>query len=325
MKFTVFGAGAVGAFLGGKLALAGNDVTLIARGPHLAAMRDRGLTIKEEGTYLTSQPNITADIQGISDTECLILGVKAYSLSEIAPIIAPKLNPETLVVPAQNGIPWWYFFSHGGGFDGTRLESVDPGGLIENAIPSTQVIGCVVYPAVQLVEPGVVQHIEGDRFSLGELDGSISDRVRALSQAIVGTGLRAPIRSNIRQDIWVKLLGNLAFNPISALTRANMGEIATDRDVSRIVRAMMEEAFAVAEALNIKIPISIDQRILGAEKVGAHKTSMLQDIEAGKPTEIEALLGSVLELGRFTQIPMPFTSSIYACVKLLESVASKNT
>jgi 2-dehydropantoate 2-reductase len=324
MKFTVFGAGAIGAYLGGKLSLAGNDVTLIARGPHLAAMQKNGLILKENGIELLARPHLAENLNGAGTLGCLILGVKAYAMTEIAPLLGSRLDSETLVIPAQNGIPWWYFDSHGGPLEGTRLDSVDPGGVISASIPSTQIIGCVVFPAVEMVEPGIVQHIEGDRFSLGELDGSISDRVRSVAQTITRAGLRAPVRSNIRQDIWVKLLGNLAFNPISALTKASMERISRDETISEIVRGMMEEGVRVADSLGVKIPISIDQRLLGAQKVGSHKTSMLQDIEVGKPTEIEALLGSVLELGRFKGIHMPYITSIYACVKLLEEIHTEN-
>ena len=321
MKFTVFGAGAIGAYLGGKLSLAGNEVTLVARGPHLNAMQKNGLIIKEHGTELFAQPKFCETLDG--NPGCLILGVKAYSLTELAPLLAAKLDPETIIIPAQNGIPWWYFDSYGGPLEGTRLNSVDPGGVIASHIPSGQILGCVVFPAVEMVAPGIIQHIEGDRFSLGELDGSISDRLRLVSRTISSAGLRAPVRSNIRQDIWVKLLGNLAFNPISALTKVSMETISRDQTILEIVRGMMEEAVKVADSIGIKIPLSIDQRLAGAEKVGTHKTSMLQDIEAGKPTEIEALLGSVIELGTIKGIHMPYLTSIYACVKLLESIPSK--
>ena len=323
MKFTVFGAGAIGAYLGGKLSLAGNEVTLIARGPHLTAMQRNGLIIKEHGTELLAQPKLCETLDGIGNLGCLILGVKAYTLTGIAPLLGSKLDPETVVIPAQNGIPWWYFDSHGGALEGTRLNSVDPEGVIANAIPSSQFIGCVVFPAVEMVAPGIIQHIEGDRFSVGELDGSISGRLRLVSRTITNSGLRAPVRSNIRQDIWVKLLGNLAFNPISALTKVSMETISRDETILEIVRGMMEEAVKVADSIGIKIPLSIDQRLAGAEKVGTHKTSMLQDIEAGKPTEIESLLGAVIELGKIQGIHMPYLTSIYACVKLLEKIPSK--
>ena len=247
--------------------------------------------------------------------------VKARGLTAIAPLLAPLLGDATAVVPAQNGIPWWYFSRHGGPWEGTRLESADPGGVIAAHISPERIIGCVVYPAVAIVEPGVIEHTEGDRFSIGELDGSTSERCRALSTAIGRAGLRAPIRSNIREEIWVKLLGNSAFNPVSALTRASLAEIAADPDARALVQAMMEEIYGVAAELGIDIPVSIEARMAGAEAVGAHKTSMLQDVEAAKPLEVDGLVGTVLELGRMLGRPMPCTSAVYACAKLLGAKA----
>ena len=317
MRFAIYGAGAIGAYLGAKLAVAGEDVTLIARGPHLRAMQEHGVRVRSpEGDFEAHLP-VTDDPAEVGEVDFLVLAVKAHGLTAIAPNLAPMVGPQTAIVPAQNGIPWWYFQRHGGLWEGTRLESVDPGGVIASHIPAERLIGCVVYPAAFIAEPGVIEHTEGNRFSIGELDGATSDRCRRLSDAIAGAGLRAPIRSNIRQDIWVKLLGNIAFNPMSALTRSNMLEIATDPDARAIVRAMMEEAYAVAKALGIEMPVSIDQRMAGAEKVGEHKTSMLQDVEAAKPLEVGGLIGSVLELAKMLDMPMPYTSTVYACTKLL--------
>jgi 2-dehydropantoate 2-reductase len=325
VRFAIYGAGAIGAYLGAKLALAGDDVSLIARGPHLAAMQEHGVRVRTAEGDFEARPFVTDDPKQVGEVDYLVLAVKAHGLTAIAPLLAPMIGPETSIVPAQNGIPWWYFHHHGGPWEGTRLESADPGGVIEAHVPGERVIGCVVYPAAVIAEPGVIEHIEGNRFSIGELDGSTSDRCRALASAISAAGLRAPIRSNIRQEIWVKLLGNLAFNPVSALTKASLAEIAADPDVSGVVRAMMEEAQAVATALGIELPITIDQRMAGAEKVGDHKTSMLQDVEAAKPTEIEGLVGTVLELGRMLDQRMPYTDAVYACAKLLsaKSVAAR--
>ncbi|MCZ6891054.1 MAG: 2-dehydropantoate 2-reductase [Chloroflexi bacterium] len=317
MRFAIFGAGAIGAYLGAKLALAGEDVVLIARGAHLRAMQENGVRVRSPEGDFEAHPTATDDPTEVGEVDFLVLTVKAHGLTAIAPLVAPMIGPQTTIVPAQNGIPWWYFQRHGGPWEDTRLESVDPGGVIASHIPVDRVIGCVVYPAAVIAEPGIIEHTEGNRFSIGELDGSTSSRCRILSKAIVGAGLRAPIRSNIRQEIWVKLLGNIAFNPVSALTKASMLEIATDPDARAMVRAMMEEANAVAEALGIEMPVSIDQRMAGAEKVGEHTTSMLQDVEAAKPLEIGGLVGSVLELGTMLGMPMPYTSTVYACAKLL--------
>ena len=317
MRFAIYGAGAIGAYLGAKLSVAGEDVALIARGPHLKAMRENGVQIRcAEGDFY-AELLATDDPAEVGEVDVIVLAVKAHGLTAIAPLLEPMLGPDTVVLPAQNGIPWWYFQGHGGPWEGTRLESVDPGGVITKHIATERIIGCVVYPAATIVKPGVIQHEEGNRFSIGELDGTSSDRVKALSAAIGNAGLRAPVRSNIRQEIWVKLLGNLAFNPVSALTKASMEEIATDPDARAVAQAMMEEAYAVATALDLEIPITIEQRLTGAEKVGDHKTSMLQDVEAAKPIEIEGLVGSVLELGTKLNIPMPYTTTVYACTKLL--------
>ena len=317
MRFAIYGAGAIGAYLGAKLSVAGDDVALIARGPHLKAMRENGVRIKSAEGDFEAKLLATDNPEEVGEVDVVVLAVKAHGLTAIAPMLEPMLGPNTIVLPAQNGIPWWYFQGHGGPWEGTRLESVDPGGVITKHIATERIIGCVVYPAATIVEPGVIQHEEGNRFSLGELDGSSSERCRALSAAIGNAGLRAPLRSNIRQEIWVKLLGNLAFNPVSALTKASMEEIATDPNARAVAQAMMEEAYAVSAALGVEMPISVEQRLAGAEKVGDHKTSMLQDVEAAKPIEIDGLVGSVLELGAMLDIPMPYTTTVYACTKLL--------
>ncbi len=317
MRFAIYGAGAIGAFLGAKLAAAGEDVSLIARGPHLRAMQEHGVRVHSPDGDFEARLLATDDPNDVGEVDYLVLAVKAHGLPAIAPLLAPLIGERTAIVPAQNGIPWWYFQRHGGPWEGTRLESADPGGVIAAHVPAERIIGCVVYPAAAIAEPGVIEHTEGDRFSIGELDGSTSERVRALSAAIGGAGLRAPIRSNIRQEIWVKLLGNIAFNPVSALTRASMAEIAHDPDTSAVVRAMMAEAYGVAAELGVDIPVSIEQRMAGAEKVGGHRTSMLQDVEAAKPLELGGLVGTVIELGGMLGRPMPYTSAVYACAKLL--------
>ena len=317
MRFAVYGAGAIGAYMGAKLSAAGEDVALIARGPHLEAIRENGVRIRSSDGDFDARLMATNDPNEIGTVDVVVLAVKAHGLTAIAPLLSPMLGPNTIVLPAQNGIPWWYFQGHGGRWEGTQLESVDPGGIITKHIATERIVGCVVYPAATIVEPGIIHHEEGNRFSIGELDGSSSLRCKELAAAIGSSGLRAPVRSNIRQEIWVKLLGNLAFNPVSALTKASMVEIAMDPDARSVVQTMMEEAYAVAEALGVEIPISIEQRLAGAQNVGEHKTSMLQDVEAAKAIEIDGLVGSVLELGSLLGIPMPYTNTVYACTKLL--------
>ena len=319
MRLAIYGAGAIGAFLGAKLALAGQDVTLIARGPHLKAMQANGVTVRTAQGELQAHPSATDDPDAVGAVDFLFLTVKAHSLTAIAPQLKPLIGPETAVVSAQNGIPWWYFQRHGGEWDGTRLESVDPGGVISEAIDPERIIGCIVYPAAEIEEPGVVRHIEGDRFSIGELDGSSSERCKALSQALIASGLKCPVRSRIRQDMWVKLLGNAAFNPISALTRSTLAEITAHPEAGAIAKAMMAEADAVAHALGVEVPVTIEQRFAGAARVGDHKTSMLQDLETGRPLELESIVGAIVELGDKLGIPVPHTRTAYACVKLLSS------
>ena len=317
MRFAIVGAGAIGAFLGARLQNAGHEVYLIARGPHLRAMQSGGVKVLTPEGDFHARPVATGDYDEVGAVDFVFLTVKAHSLPQVAPHLAPLLGPETAVVSAQNGIPWWYFQRHGGPLEGTRLESLDPGGVISAAIAPERIIGCIVYPSAAIVEPGVVRHIEGDRFAIGELDGTTTDRCRRLASAIMESGLRSPIRSRIRSDLWVKLLGNVAFNPISALTRATLVEIVTHPEASATARAIMEEADAVARAVGVEIPISIDRRMAGAEKVGDHKTSMLQDLDAGRPMELESVVGAVVELGDKLGVPMPNTKTVYACARLL--------
>jgi 2-dehydropantoate 2-reductase len=318
VRVVVLGAGAIGGFLGARLARAGVDVVLIARGPHLTAMRESGLRVIDSGGEWTVRVDATDDFAVMRDADAVFVTVKAHSLPPVAERMAANLGDETAVISALNGIPWWYFQRHGGELEGIHLETVDPGGGVARAIDPRRVIGCVVYPAASLLSPGVVRHAEGERFSLGELDGSHSPRIVELSQALVGAGLKAPVQSRIRAELWLKLLGNAVFNPLSALTRATLGAIAQSPLVAGVVRSAMEEVDAVARGLGIEIPVSIDQRIKGAARVGDHKTSMLQDLEAGRPMEIDALTGSVVELGDRLGIPVPHLRTLYASVKLLE-------
>ncbi len=320
MKICIVGAGAIGGYLGAQLARAGEDVTLIARGKHLEAIQNRGLeVIMADGSNYVVHPSLaTSDINQVGSQDVVILAVKAQSLPAIAPQVSSLYNSHTMVVTAQNSIPWWYFYKHGGEYKGQQIQAVDPQGIIAANIEIDRIIGCVVYPAVELRSPGVIRHIEGDRFSLGEIDNTKTERVQKLAQSFKKASLKAPVRSNIRTEIWVKLWGNLAFNPISALTRATLEQICQYPLTRALARQMMMEAQTIGEKLGIEFSISLEERIKGAEKVGAHKTSMLQDIEAGRPTEVEALLGAVIELGKLTQTPTPYMDTVYANVKLLE-------
>ena len=318
MKFAIYGAGAIGAYLGAVIARSGGDVALIARGPHLDAMRQHGVRVRTSQEDFTAHPVATDDPKTIGPVDVVVLAVKAHGLPEIASRLAPLLGPDTAVLAAQNGLPWWYFQHHGGPLDGTHLDSLDPDRVLDRHIASERIIGCVVYPSTAVVEPGVVQHIEGNRFSIGELDGATTQRCKDIAGSLIRAGLRCPIRPRIRQDIWVKLLGNIAFNPLSALTRATLEEMATDPGVSQVAREVMTEADAVARALGVLVPVTIEQRIAGAARVGAHKTSMLQDVEAGRPMELEALMGAVVEVGEKVGVPTPATRMLYACAKLLE-------
>jgi len=321
MKFAIVGAGAIGAFLGAMLSRSGEDVTLIARGPHLRAMQDHGLRVRGEMGEFQIQPKATDDLTKVGEVDVVIVTLKAHSLPAIAPQLRPLLGPNTSVVTAQNGFPWWYFHGSGGEWQGTHIEAVDPGGVISRHIDPARVIGCVVYPSTALVEPGIVWHIEGTRFALGELDGSKSERCRQIADAFIKAGLRCPIRSDIRHDIWVKLMGNVAYNPISALTRATLIEIVQCPETRALAAGIMSEVDSVARKLGIEMGVTIEQRLEGAEKVGHHKTSMLQDIEAGKPTELEAIVGALIELGDKLGLSLPNTKAVYACVKLLERAA----
>jgi 2-dehydropantoate 2-reductase len=320
MKICIVGAGAIGGYLGAKLALSGEQVTLIARGKHLEAIQQNGLKlVMAKGDTHTATPFLaTSEFAQVEPQDVVILALKAQSVPAIAPLLPQLYQPDTIVVTAQNGIPWWYFRKQNTAYEGTQIRAVDPDGMVEANIGVDRVIGCVVYPAAEVLQPGVIHHIEGDRFTLGEIDGTKSDRLQSLAQSLKKAGFKAPIRTQIRTEMWVKLWGNLAFNPISALTRATLVEICQNPLTRELARQMMLEAQTIAHRLNIEFGITLEQRIDGAEKVGAHKTSMLQDIEAGRSTQIDAIVGSVAEIGRLLQVPTPHIDAIYAATKLLE-------
>jgi 2-dehydropantoate 2-reductase len=322
VRYVIAGAGAIGAYIGALMSRAGSDVVLFARGPHYRAMKENGVRVQGTEEEFIAKPEIVDDLEKAGKADFVFLGVKAHSLPDLAPKLRTLIGPTTTFVSTQNGIPWWYFQKHGGEHEGIRLERIDPGGAISSVIEADRVLGSIVYFATEVSEPGVVRHIEGNRISLGEPDGSKSDRIRALVEVLVKSGLRAPITTRIRPEIWVKLLGNMSFNPISALTGATLAAMARHPEVSILVKNIMLEAQAVANRIGVEFPITIEQRIAGAEKVGEHKTSMLQDLEMGRPMEIEALVGSVLELGTRLGIDMPHTAAVYACTKLLAKTNS---
>jgi len=325
MKFLIAGAGAIGAYMGARLAQAGFDVTLFARGPHLRAMQEHGVRVRSvEGDFQT-QPRIVGSLDEAGQADVVFLGVKAHSLTQLAPHLKPVLGPDTTVVSTQNGIPWWYFQGFGGQWDGLRLERIDPGGVISASIEARRIVGSIVYFSTEIYEPGVVQHIEGNRISLGEPDGSRSERCRRIAEALVTAGLRCPITTHIRQEIWVKILGNASLNPVSALTRATLAQMLSDPGVAEIIRRIMQEVEAVSKKLGMELSVSVEQRMAGAAKVGEHKTSMLQDLEAGRPMELEALVGSVVELGDRVGVAMDHTHAVYSCARLLAQAASTNS
>lgn len=321
MKFAVAGAGAIGAFVGALLARAGEDVTLIARGPHLRAMRERGVRVRGEIGEFVVHPSVTDDPATVGVVDVVVLSLKAHSLADFAPKLTPLLGAATTLVSAQNGLPWWYFYRHGGGFDGLEIEAIDPGGVVTRSLPPDRAVGCVIYCSTSIEEPGVIEHLEGTRFALGEPDHSKSERCRRIADAFIRCGLRAPVRADIRRDIWVKLLGSLAFNPLSAITRATLGDIVKFPPTRVLAHAIMLEGDEVARRLGIDVGISPEQRLAGAEKVGPHKTSMLQDLEAGRPLELDPIVGAVIEIADKLNIPVPQTRTVYACAKLLERQA----
>jgi 2-dehydropantoate 2-reductase len=317
MKFLIAGAGAIGAYVGALMARAGLDITLFARGPHLRAMQDRGVRVLSPDGAFEARPKVSGNLEEVGPVDVVLLTVKAHGLPQLVPHLRPVLGPETAVVSTQNGVPWWFFQGWGGAYENTHLERIDPGGTIAAALEARRVVGSLVYFATEIAEPGVVRHDEGNRISLGEPDGSRSERCRRIAEALIAAGLRCPITTRIRHEIWVKLLGNVAFNPVSALTGASLAAMVRDPEVSQLVRNIMREVETLGSHLGLELPVSIEQRMAGAEKVGEHKTSMLQDLEAGRPMELEAIVGAVTELGERFHIPMPHTRAVYACARLL--------
>ncbi len=321
MKICIFGAGAIGGYMGAKLAEAGADVSLVARGPHLAAMQENGLTLIEEGASKTLPVTVSDNPADLGPQDYVIVTLKAHSVPPVVDKMKPLIGPNTTIVSGVNGVPWWYFHKVGGDLEGTRLASVDPGNAQWDGFGPDNVLGCVVYPAAEVIEPGVIKHIEGNRFSLGEPSGERSERAMALSKALSAAGLKAPVRPKIRDEIWVKLWGNLSFNPISALTHATLDVLCTEPGTREVARNMMLEAQIIAEKLGVKFPIDVDRRIQGGADVGAHRTSMLQDLDANRPMEIDALVGSVQELGRVTNTPTPTIDTVLALIQLRGKVA----
>ena len=325
MKIAVVGAGAIGGYLGGWLAAAGEDVTFIARGRNLEAIRAKGmLVVAEDGRQTVGTASAVERMRDAGQQDLVLLTVKAHQVRDVAADVKYLLGPETPIVTMQNGIPWWYFHKHGGPHEGRAVASTDPNGEIGRAIDPERVIGSVVYPAAVLEAPGVVHVVEGRRFALGELDGSESERAKRVSDVLVKAGFKAPVIKDIRAEIWLKVLGNMSFNPISALTHATLADLLQFPLTRELCIAMMREAETVANKLGITFRVGIDKRIAGAEKVGAHKTSMLQDVESGREMEIEALVGAVVELGRLTETPTPHLDAVYACVSLLGKTLQAN-
>ena len=321
MRFAVLGAGAIGGFVGAALARGGSDVTLIARGAHLEAMRRRGVSIISPRGDFKAHPAATDDFDALGEADVAFIALKAYSLPALAERIGGALGPQTVVIPAQNGIPWWYFQSHPGPLEGATVERVDPGGVITRSIAPERIVGCVVYCSAEIVQPGVIRHTEGTRFAIGEPDGSLSDRCRGISEAFVAGGLKCPVEERLRDQIWLKLIGNVAFNSVSALTRATLGELGTLPEMERLLRAMLEESAAVAARLDVELPVSIERRLEAGIAVGDHKTSTLQDLEAGKPLELDCMSGAVIELAERLDVPVPHIFTAHVCAKLLDELA----
>lgn len=318
MRICVVGAGAIGGLLAVKLARSGEEVTVVARGANLAAVLERGLELQEDGHRTVARVRAVARAADAGPQDVVVLAVKAHQLAAVVADVRAIAGPGTTVVTAQNGIPWWYFVKHGGPYAGRRLESVDPGGVVAASLEPDQVIGSIVYPAAELVAPGVIRHVEGNRITLGELDGAETARVKALAETLRRAGFKARVATDLRSELWVKLWGNLSFNPVSALTHATLAEICRFPPSRELAAAMMREAQSVGERLGARFAVPLEKRIAGAEAVGEHKTSMLQDIEAGRPTELDALLGAVVELGRIAGTPTPILEAVHALVALLE-------
>jgi 2-dehydropantoate 2-reductase len=327
MKYTIVGAGAIGGYLGAKLALAGEDVTFIARNRNLAAINAQGMTLVLPDGSRQQAKNVRAvqDPAEAGPQDVVMLTTKAHQVCELLPGLRSLFGPETMVVSMVNGLPWWYFHKLGGAYDGRQLSSVDPDGALSAGIEVDRIIGGIVYPAAELMEPGVVRVIEGNRFTLGELDNQRTPRIEALSKSMMAAGFKAPVSRDIRSEIWVKLWGNLTFNPVSALSHATLQDICRYPLTQELAARMMGEAQAVGEKLGVAFKVSVDQRIAGAQAVGAHKTSMLQDVEHGRALELEALVGSVVELARITDTPTPTIYAIYAVASLLSNTLTQQS
>lgn len=319
MKICIVGAGAIGGYLGVMLARAGEDVTMIARGSNLAAIRANGLKlIMDDGSEYVQRVAATDDMREAGPHDVVIVSLKAHVLPDVAPAMQALSGPDTMLVTAQNGIPWWYFHRYGGELEGQRLKTVDPAGILAETIDPNRVIGAVVYPGAEKIAPGIIEHKHGNRFMLGEPDGSSSERLTRFAERMTSAGFKAPVRPDIRSDIWMKLWGNLAFNPVSALTQGTLEELAHHPLARDLISKLMQEGQAVGEKLGVRFGVSIEKRISWAAEVGAHKTSTLQDVEAGRQTEIDALVGVVIELGQLVGVPTPHLASVYISVKLLE-------
>jgi 2-dehydropantoate 2-reductase len=320
VRFAVLGAGAIGAYVGAALARGGAHVTLIARGDHLRAMVDHGVRVHSPRGDFTAHPAATSELTAIADADVVVLGVKAYSLPALAPRIGELLRPDAVVVAAQNGIPWWYFQRHDGSLEGRIVESVDPGGVISRAIRPEQVVGCVVYSSTEIAAPGVIRHIEGTRFSIGTPGGEPNDVCRSIATAFTAGGLKCPVDTDLRPQIWLKLIGNAAFNPITTITRATLGGLAASPHAVGFVRKVMEECAAVAGALGIELPVSLDRRLEAGLAVGDHRTSMLQDWEAGKPLETDCMTAAVVEIAGMLDVPVPNVQALHDLTKTVEEL-----
>jgi 2-dehydropantoate 2-reductase len=315
-RICIFGAGAIGGLIGARLAMKGEaDVSLVARGPHLAAMKAKGLTLKQAGETHVLKMRATDEPRELGHQDFIILALKAHGVQSVIDTLIPLIGRDTAILFAQNGLPWWYFHGVGGALEGTRLESVDPGGEIWNRIGPERAIGSVVWQAAEVEAPGVIAHHYGDRMPIGEPSGEKTERVAELSRLLTAAGIKSPVKPGLRNEIWLKLWGNLSFNPVSVLTLGTLVDLATDRGTRRVIRAMMEEARAVAEALDVTFAVDAEERMDMAAKVGAHRTSMLQDVEAGRPAELEALLGAVIELAAIVKIDTPSLQLVYDLCK----------
>lgn len=321
MKICIYGAGAIGGYLGVQLALAGADVSLVARGAHLAAMKANGLKLLIDGEERVAHPRCTDNPADLGVQDVVIICLKAHSITGVIDAMQPLLGPKTRIVTAVNGIPYWYFYKHGNACEGSTLESIDPGGRQWSELGPERAIGCVVYPATEIEAPGVIRHIYGDRFPLGEPSGEITEDVTALSALFEKAGLKAPVLENIRDEIWLKLWGNVSFNPISALTHATLDVLCSDPGTRAVTRSMMVEAQQIAETFGVKFRVDVDRRIEGGRKVGAHKTSMLQDLERGRPMEIDPLVTVVQEMGKLTKMPTPSIDTVLALIVQRANVA----